>query len=117
MNSENWLEEHSRFPYHRGLLEDHSPTASVSSTVCGDVVTLQMRSDGQSVRELRHMSSGCLVCQSSASFICSFVEGWSFGSVRELTQEDYLDILGPLSPMRQTCALLAFRCLELLIEE
>lgn len=69
------------------------------------------------IRQAWHLSTGCLVCQSAASFLCEWCEGKSFEEVLGFSEQNYLSLLGGLTPMRQLCALLSFRCLrELLLE-
>ena len=112
MNNFDWLDEHSRTPYHCGNHPTATHTESVSSLVCSDTVTLQITIQEGATEELWHTAIGCLVCQASASFICQWAEGQTVASLQNTSEQDYLNQLSLLTPMRQQCALLAFRCLK-----
>ncbi len=111
-SSENWLEEHSHSPYHKFEISHHTHAKTIASQHCSDTVTLQLVIKDQVIHEAWHTAQGCLVAQASASFLCQWSEGKSIKQLQATKETDDLNLLGPLTPMRQQCALLAFRCLQ-----
>ena len=115
MNNLDWLEEHSRNPYHCGAHPTASHAETISSLICSDTVLLQANQLGDEIQDLWHTATGCLVCQASASFVCQWAEKRLVSVLQKTSEKDYLGQLCPLTPMRQQCALLAFRCLKILL--
>lgn len=110
--SENWLEDHYHSPYHKFEISHQTHAKTIASQHCSDTVTLQLVVKNQLIQEAWHTAQGCLVAQASASFICQFSEGKYVEQLQAIKETEYLTLLGPLTPMRQQCALLAFRCLQ-----
>lgn len=107
--------DHMRFPFHRGIPEASHVKSTLSSKTCADEVTLYVSMEQNHIHDTWHEASGCLVCQASASFLCEWSEGMAIDACLGTTEKDYLALLGPLTPLRQQCALLAFRCLRKLL--
>ena len=114
---EYWLESHARTPFHRANLDTATHTATRVNPVCSDCVTLQVRFDSNQIAEAWHTAQGCLVSQAAASVLCQWCEGQSVDELNAIEDADYLKLLGPLTPMRQQCALLAFHCLKQILDE
>ncbi|MBI1248159.1 iron-sulfur cluster assembly scaffold protein [bacterium] len=117
MTDLEWLLTHSRHPYHQGSTERVSLSGEVASRTCADLVSLEVVLDGEVIREIWHRAQGCMVSQASASFLCERFEGAEVRKVQSQTHEEYLAELGTLTPLRQQCALQAFRCLQKILGE
>lgn len=116
MRSEYLLFDHIRDPYHAGHPAKVASTASISSLYCADQVTLCVVIDDSRVQEVWYQAQGCLVCQAAASYLCEWAETRLINELRAATTPDFLSPLGPLTPMRQQCALLSLRCLKTILE-
>ena len=116
MTDLDWLLTHSRRPYHWGSTERVSLSGEVASRTCADLVSLQIVLEDGVISEIWHRAQGCMVCQASASFLCERFEGTEVRQVQGQTTEEYLAELGTLTPLRQKCALQAFRCLKQILE-
>ncbi|MCA8996036.1 MAG: iron-sulfur cluster assembly scaffold protein [Planctomycetaceae bacterium] len=114
---ENILLTHARSPVHWGDREHCSVSSSLASVYCGDRVSLFLVIDSNILRELWHTAEGCLVSQASASYLCEWGQGLSLRSLIATADSEFLKPLGPLTPMRQQCALLSLRCLKMGIEK
>lgn len=115
MTDLDWLLTHARNPYHLGKTEKPSCYGEVASRTCADWISLQVVAEGEIIREIWHQGKGCMVSQASASFLCEWYEGAEINEVRDQTPEEYLEELGALTPLRQQCALQAFRCLKKIV--
>lgn len=111
-SSEDWLIEHAHRPYHQEQISKATHSATLTSAHCSDIVFLQLVVDDRVIKQACHTAQGCLIGQASASFICKLSEGKHFEQLQTIKETEYLTLLGPLTPMRQQCALLAFRCLQ-----
>jgi nitrogen fixation NifU-like protein len=82
--------------------------------ICGDQIVLDLRVEDGVVIQAHFDGRGCVLSRAAASALCEEIEGKSLDCVLAMTPRQMLDRLGiPLSPVRQQCALLAFRCLQL----
>ncbi|PQO43814.1 iron-sulfur cluster assembly scaffold protein [Blastopirellula marina] len=117
MYNSEWLIDYARSPYHRGELQEATNRAKKSSPTCADCVTLQIEITVHRIKQAWHVSEGCIVCQASASYLCEWCEGKSLNELRQIQDSDYLNLLGPLTPLRQNCALLAFHCLQTILRD
>ena len=53
---------------------DHSATSHQHNPICGDDITLRVRVDGDTVREVTWEGAGCTISQSSASMLAALVD-------------------------------------------
>ncbi|MBW7903737.1 MAG: iron-sulfur cluster assembly scaffold protein [Rhodocyclaceae bacterium] len=107
------------------------PTASVrlDNALCGDRVTLDLRSEGDTIAELAHETRGCLLCRAAASLLAREAPGKSadelaraHAALTALLQGDpaeplpwpALSIFAPVRAYksRHGCVLLPFRALR-----
>lgn len=68
--------DHSKRPHGRGLADEDGPTATSHqhNPICGDDITLRVRLDGDTVRDVTWEGAGCSISQASASMLAALVE-------------------------------------------
>lgn len=68
--------DHSKRPLGRGLADDEgsSATSHQHNPICGDDITLRVRMDGDTVRDVTWEGAGCSISQASASMLVSLTE-------------------------------------------
>lgn len=120
------LMDHFRSPRHQADT-DAAPDCELRNPLCGDVVRLWGRREGNSVH-LQFQADGCAICVAAASIMCESVDGKSPGDAKALaariqsafaqgervTDTDALTALCDVRnfPMRTRCATLAWSALE-----
>ncbi|MEP6509540.1 MAG: Fe-S cluster assembly sulfur transfer protein SufU [Gemmatimonadales bacterium] len=123
--------DHYRRPRNKGEIENPDETIVMKNPLCGDVITVQLRYDGDSVADVGFSGRGCSISQASASMMTQLVKGRSATEVealrakfREMVMGDATAAtdpslgsaraLGGVSkfPARVKCALLAWNALE-----
>ncbi len=104
---------------HRGRLDRPTCSGTLRTPLCGDLVRLDLLVDAVGrISKARFDGRGCLVSQAGASLLCSVIEGRPVDEVRLMPAAQMLECLRvPLTPARQFCALLGYRCLRMLLEE
>ncbi len=107
--------DHFGSRYHCGTPVSWTHQGSISSSTCGDEVVFYAVIDGTQIREAWHTVRGCIVCQAASSFVCKWAVNKSADDLVSIGEDGFLAILGPLTPLRQQCALLPFRCLKRLL--
>jgi nitrogen fixation NifU-like protein len=129
--------DHNKSPRNFRELPGASRHAHGDNPLCGDVVTVYVDLDGETLADIGFQGSGCAISQASASMMTDAVKGKSLGEARELvrrfrvllTEEDGQDAegatgLGKLAvfggvkeyPMRVKCATLAWHTLNAALE-
>ena len=93
------------------------PNADVSyhdyNPVCGDEITMQLKMENGTVKEVMFTGKGCAISQAAASMLTDQINGKNIKSVVVMTQEDMLKLIkiNP-GPVRIKCALLALRAVQ-----
>lgn len=90
--------DHFRQPRNAGDLADATHTVEVSNPVCGDVLRLAVRVDGQQIAEARFLCRGCTTAIAAASFLTERLPGATRESLRVITAETISNGLGGLPP-------------------
>lgn len=108
--------DHFETPYHKGSCPGATCSHCDRNPICGDQITLQLRVDGDRVREAFFDGKGCAISQAAASILCEHVEGKSLAELNSLQAKDMLKLLQvPLTPSRQKCGLLGFKVLKTIL--
>jgi nitrogen fixation NifU-like protein len=111
-----------------GRLDHPDKTATLDNPLCGDRVTVDLKTANGKVLEAGHRTRGCLLCEAAAALIVAQAPGSSTESLAGLADavRDFLQKGGPapsgwgaveeFAPVRavksrQDCVLLPFRAL------
>ncbi len=127
--------EHYHHPRFKGALADADRRAEGMNPLCGDELTIYLKTDGDRIVDARFEGRGCSISQASASMLTEAVRGLSLQEAKQLQErvkamltgaphepfdeEDDLSALEGVKkyPVRIKCALLAWTTLEELLEE
>jgi nitrogen fixation NifU-like protein len=90
--------DHFRRPRNAGELPNATHTVEVSNPVCGDVLRLAVRVEGEEIAEARFLCRGCTTAIAAASFLTERLLGSTCNSVRAITAESISHALGDLPP-------------------
>jgi nitrogen fixation NifU-like protein len=126
--------DHYRRPRNKGALEDATHTLTLNNPLCGDVIDLMLRLNGDRIESVHFQGKGCSISQASASMMSGVLEGRTVDEAMELMRTftgmlkgdsdaaadpdlgDLRALVGVSRfPVRVKCALLAWNCLEELI--
>ncbi len=106
--------ERYKEPLYKGQLDPHDITFQDENPLCGDNIRMDLRIDENNIiTEAVFSGHGCAISQASADLLVESIIGKSLDTVKHLTKEDILDLLGiELSPVRLKCALLSLKVLK-----
>ena len=110
--------DHYKNPRNYGVLENPDLRARDANPLCGDVIELQMKLDGEgTVREVRFSGEGCAISRASASMLTEVIQGKTVEELRGIGKPEVLESLGnpELGPARVKCALLSLKVLKLAV--
>ena len=124
--------DHNRRPRNYRKLDDVTQVVTGYNPLCGDQYTVYLQLDGEVIRDISFLGSGCAISQASASLMTDSVKGKTakeaealFEKVHTMLTEEQkaeinLDQLGKLAtlsgvwefPSRVKCASLAWHTLH-----
>jgi len=107
--------DYYRNPRNFGKIDSPDITLKESNPLCGDEIEIQVKFDGDKVKDIKFNGKGCAISQASASMLTEMVMGKSLEDMKKVGKEDILESLGlpNLGPARIKCALLSLKTLKL----
>src|SRR6202045_2197865 len=88
--------DHFRNPRNAGQLPDADATVEVSNPVCGDILKLAVRLEGNRIAEARFLCRGCTTAIACASFLTEQLRNRTVVETRALTPDTIPGALGGL---------------------
>jgi nitrogen fixation protein NifU and related proteins len=76
--------EHFRNPHNAGDLSDATATVEVSNPVCGDILRLSVRMEGQNIAAARFKTQGCVAAIAACSVLTDLLLGKSAEELRAI---------------------------------
>ena len=90
--------EHFRNPHNAGELANANATVEVTNPVCGDILRLSVRVEGNSIVEIRFKTQGCVAAIAASSVLTDLLTGKSRVQAGEITAELISRSLNNLPP-------------------
>lgn len=114
------LLEHMKNPYNKGSIKNATVSVKKKNTMCGDIITVQLKVDEDSKKIKDAMFDGecCGVCTASASMLTEEIIDESLEHAQNLQKEDVLQMLSAnLTTSRIKCAELPLDALKECIKQ
>jgi nitrogen fixation NifU-like protein len=108
MFSERLL-DHFKNPRNVGELGPPAVTVEVSNPVCGDILRLSVRFDGERVAEARYKVRGCTASIAAGSALTQWLTGRTRGELAALRADEVEALVGGLESASKHAAVL---CVE-----
>lgn len=106
-----------RNPLNKKELDNFSIEQKAHNPTCGDMVTVQMLVENDTVIDIGWTGEGCAISLAGVSLITDEVKGKTLEEVAHITQDDMIAMLGiPISHTRMKCALLGWQTIRNMIE-
>ncbi len=90
--------DHNRNPRNFKEVENATHTAEGNNPLCGDKITLYVKVDGDTIRDVGFKGSGCAISKASASLMTSAVKGKTTAEAEELFREFHEMVTGQSEP-------------------
>lgn len=90
-----------------GEIEQADAVAEVSNPVCGDVVKLWLKVDGDRIVDAKFKAQGCSAAIATTSFATEMVIGMNLEEAGRITREDIANAFGGLPAPKIHCSVLA----------
>jgi nitrogen fixation NifU-like protein len=104
--------DHFQNPRNAGELSEADATADVENPVCGDVIRISIKMNGDRIQEIRFKAKGCVPAIACGSALTELVHGKTAKEVRHLKRDDLAAAVGGLPPASTHAAQLAIDALS-----
>ena len=92
--------DHYRRPRNKGTLERATHSVSLNNPLCGDEIDLQLRVDGDVIKDARFIGRGCSISQAAASMMTQLLKDKSIPQALALADRMSAMMQGDLSAAR-----------------
>lgn len=104
--------DHFNNPRNVGVMEDAEGVGTEKNEVCGDTMTLYLRTEGGRIAEARFQTLGCSASIAASSVTTEMVVGKSVAEARALTRHHIAEALNGIPPAKLHSAALAIDALK-----
>jgi len=109
--------DHFTNPRNMGEIENPSGVAEVGNPVCGDVMRLYLKIEGDYIVDAKFKTFGCSAAIASSSMTTELIIGKSIGEALRISNEAVTQALGGLPPAKQHCSVLAEEALHAALDD
>ncbi len=106
------LLDHFEHPRNAGELENPSASVCVENPACGDVLSLQLKVEGERIVVVRFRAKGCVPAMACGSAVTELVTGKSLSEAARLRAEDVVAAVGGVPEASAHAAALAIDALQ-----
>jgi nitrogen fixation protein NifU and related proteins len=111
------LLDHFQNPRNPGELENADAIARVENPVCGDVLELSLKLNGDRIEDMRFRAKGCVPAMACGSAITELARGKSVAAARAIRREELLQTVGGLPESSSHASHLAMDALTALLRK
>ncbi|MFZ3265076.1 MAG: iron-sulfur cluster assembly scaffold protein [Terriglobales bacterium] len=111
------LLDHFQNPRNAGGIGEPDATARLENPVCGDVLELTLKLDGNRIADIRFRAKGCVPSMACASAITELAKGLSVEAARAIRREDLLRKVGGVPEASSHAGVLALDTLQALLRK
>jgi len=102
------LIEHFERPQNVGELTAPTAEARMENPACGDLMTLQIRVEGERIAEAKFRAKGCVAAIACGSAMTELLSGKTLSQARALRREQIVEAVGGLPPASEHASHLAW---------
>lgn len=109
--------DHFMNPRNVGEMPDADGIGTEGNPVCGDVMKLYIKVDGDRIVDAKFQTFGCGAAIAVSSMITEMVKGKTLDEALRISKETVADALGGLPPQKMHCSNLGADALKKAIED
>ena len=104
--------DHFLNPKNVGEIDNPDGTGIYGSPVCGDMMQIQIKVEGETITDAKYETFGCGSAIASSSMATSMIIGKTIEEALEITNKQIIDELGGLPPVKVHCLVLADKAIK-----
>ena len=109
--------EHYQNPHNVGKIEDADGVGVVGNPVCGDMMMITIRVRKDRIADVKFKTFGCGAAIAATSMVTELVKGKTIEEALRVTNQDVVEALDGLPPIKKHCSLLAEEAIRAAIED
>lgn len=108
--------EHFTSPHNVGVLEDYNAVGEVGNAHCGDIMRMYLKIEDDIIKDASFKTFGCCAAIASSSVATDMIKGMTIDEALKLKNEDVVEALDGLPPVKIHCSVLAEEAIKKAIE-
>lgn len=109
--------DHFMNPRNMGDLKDADGVGEVGAAACGDIMKISLKIKDGKIEDARFKTFGCGSAIASSSMATELIKGRSIDEVMNFSNQEVVDALGGLPPVKIHCSVLAEEALKAALED
>lgn len=109
--------DHYTNPRNVGEIENASGIGEVGNPVCGDVMKIYLKIENEIITDVKFKTYGCGAAIAASSVTTEMVKGKSIQEALKITNEQVVEELGGLPPIKVHCSVLAEEAIKTAIAD
>ena len=109
--------DHFRNPRNVGTIEDADGVGMVGNPVCGDMMEMFIKVEGDRLADVKFRTFGCGAAVATSSITTEMVKGKTIGEAMEISNRSVAEALGGLPTQKLHCSNLAADALHEAIKD
>ena len=109
--------DHFMNPRNMGDLKDADGIGEVGAAACGDIMKMSLKVENNRVVDARFKPFGCGSAIAASSMATELVKGKTIEELETFSNQEVVDALGGLPPVKIHCSVLAEEALKAAIED
>ena len=109
--------EHFQNPRNVGEIENADGVGEIGNPVCGDIMKLYIKVNGNRITEAKFKTFGCGAAIATSSMVTELVKGKTLEEAEKISRDTVAEALGGLPPVKLHCSNLAADALQKAIED
>ncbi len=109
--------DHFLNPRNMGDLKEADGVGEVGAAACGDIMKISLRIRDGKIEDALFKTFGCGSAIASSSMATELIKGRTIEEVKSFSNQEVVDALGGLPPVKIHCSVLAEEALKAAIED
>jgi nitrogen fixation NifU-like protein len=109
--------DHFTHPRNMGEMENPDGVGEAKNLVCGDVMRLFLRMEGNRIIDVRFLTYGCGAAIAASSITTEMIKGKTIDEALAITNKTVAEALGGLPPTKIHCSVLAEKAISAAVSD
>lgn len=109
--------DHFMNPRNMGDITDADGVGEVGAAACGDIMKISLKIQDGKIQDARFKTFGCGSAIASSSMATELIKGRTLEEARNFSNQEVVDALGGLPPVKIHCSVLAEEALKTALED
>lgn len=109
--------DHYQNPRNLGEMDNPDGVGVVGNPTCGDMMQIQIKVQDERIEDVRFKTFGCGAAIATTSVATELIKGQTIEQALQVTNQDVMEVLGGLPPVKVHCSLLAEQAIKAAVDD